>query len=138
MSLRANAKAPTARCYRVPVGANSSRVTPATKKNPRRRTAGGDQSHTSIKRSGQEVAVSANADHPVAGVVRQGGGAAEGRRSTQESSRGVERSAVQVLVEHFHAQVERLGHVPLGARADAPHGPVVVATGAGHGSRAER
>ena len=44
--------------------------------------------------------------------------------------RAVERiRTTQIRVQHLDAQVERLGDVPLRARAHAPHRPVVVATG---------
>jgi hypothetical protein len=71
--------------------------------------------------------VSANADQPVALVFdrrRRSRGAAE-----DHPTRGqvVERlRAMQFRVQHLDAQVERFGNVPLRARADASHRPVVV------------
>ena len=52
--------------------------------------------------------------------------------------RAVERiRTTQIRVQHLDAQVERLGNVPLRARADAPHRPVVVATGRRNSRRAD-
>ena len=52
--------------------------------------------------------------------------------------RAVERiRTTQIRVQHLDAQVERLGDVPLRARADAPLGPVVVATGRRNSHRAD-
>src|SRR5580704_1371840 len=105
-----------------------------SKKEPRQTSCRGSRIHTSIKRSGQEVAVSANGERPSRGIgfvpnpAAEGVGGEAGRRAARTSDDA--RSslcAVQVLVYGFHAQVERLGHVPLSAGADAPGLPVVVA-----------
>src|ERR1700722_16378235 len=82
-----------------------------SKKEPRQTSCRGSRIHTSIKRSGQEVAVSTNADRPIGGGrcvdnPAAEGGAGEAGRSNNRAGSG--RRTVQLRVQDFHAQVERL------------------------------
>ena len=99
------------------------------KKIPGGGAAGDRRIHTSIKRSGQEVAVCAKGHRPV-GLVGDGqraDWAGDGRVARHKAGRGL--GTVHLLIQHFDAEVERLGHVPLRTATDAPRRPVVVATG---------
>src|SRR5690349_9523734 len=83
-----------------------------------------------INRSGIEVAMHAEAELPVVLVVDR----PRRRVGTAGNSAGVEEPRWRAVtadpgVSDVEAQVEVLGDVPLGARADPPPVPVVVATG---------
>src|SRR5262245_25099251 len=81
-----------------------------------------------IARSGIEVAMDAEASHPDAFVAD---GLEIGRNRRSDSGTGDETTgrahAVNLQVRDVEAHVEVLRHVPLGAGATPPAGPVVVA-----------
>src|SRR5215510_10106857 len=92
-----------------------------------------------ITRSGIEVPVDAEADGPVVLVGEEASDLPtiteliitdrrDRRRANREHARR-RRHALQLLVHHVQADVEVLGDVPLGARAEPPGVPVGVAAG---------
>src|SRR5579872_1165163 len=123
-----------------------SETIPRLQKSPAEISAGDRGIHTMIRRSGQEVLVHAEREHPVRLVrptVRAGVRQREWPSSCcscrtypdwQRVAGQPGLSAVDVLVNRFNTDVEALGHIPLQARTDAPDIPVVVATGGGDSS----
>src|ERR1700730_7899360 len=77
-----------------------------SKKEPRQTSCRGSRIHTSIKRSGQEVAVSANADQPVGRARFVHSRAAEGvggEAGRTNDKAGSGRRTVELGVQDFHA-----------------------------------
>src|SRR5215510_11532599 len=80
---------------------------------------------SAINRSGIEVPMDAEAETPVVLVGRVK--LSSKRVGARDVGARIDACALQLGVQHVHAHVEVLGDVPLGARADPPGLPVVVA-----------
>src|SRR5215510_15468782 len=93
-------------------------------KNPRRFPAGGFCRHTAT-RSGIEVPMHAEADRPVVDVGC--GKLSDTRVGARKIGATIDACGLQLGVQHVETHVEVLGDVPLGARANPPGLPVLIA-----------
>src|SRR5262245_29063474 len=86
-----------------------------------------------ITRSGIEVAMHSEPELPVALVVVESGSSVRARRDRVGGEKtGPRGYTAEPGVGNVEAHVEVLGDVPLGARANPPPVPVVVAASRGH------